>query len=226
MDKTNPILIAVISAGLASLVNCIFQLVNKLIDLKKSNRDNDKKQKALHQEKKEQVYIAALDRLLQIRRGFDYTSLDYQRYDKVREMFDAGNSAFVSVSPKLRLYASDRIFRMYQQLASWSEYALAPPHGPRLMENSKWAFDAKISLLAHLMQAELGYRNDREGCDSIQCPGCGTVHDIALKCPKCGMTFEELQFQVDEILRQEQEQQTDFEHADSSDGKDSDDTNG
>lgn len=217
MNETDPILIAVISAGLAALVNCVFQLINKFIDIRKSDKDNAEKKKSLYHEKKEQVYVAALDRLIQIRRGFDYTSADYMKSDKLREMFDAGNSAFVSVSPKLRLYASDRIFRVYQQLASWSIYAFAPPNGPRLFEESKWAFDTKITLLAHLMQEELGYRKDKEGCDSIQCPDCGTVHDIARKCPTCGMTFEELQIKADEVFRQAQEQRADFDNVNTAD---------
>ena len=217
MNETDPILIAVISAGLAALVNCAFQLINKYIDIRKSDKDNAEKQKSLYYEKKEQVYIAALDRLLQIRRGFDYTSADYMKFDKLREMFDAGNSAFVSVSPKLRLYASDRIFRVYQQLASWSIYAFAPPNGPRLFEESKWAFDTKITLLAHLMQAELGYRKYNDSFDTIQCPNCGMVHDIASKCPKCGMTFEELQAKADEVFHQMQEQQKSFDNADTED---------
>lgn len=136
------------------------------------------------------------------------------KWEKVRERLDTENSTFITISPKLRLYASDRIFREYQKLALWSKYSFAPLNGPRLFENSKWAFDAQITLLAHLMQAELGYRKEGDEQDTVQCPDCGTVHDIVLRCPNCGMTYEQLRVKADEVFRQLQEQQTDFDDTD------------
>lgn len=211
---TETVQVAIISAGLAALINCIFQIINKLVDLKKASIDKEEEEAKMYKEKKEQVYIAALDRLLQIRRGFDYTSDDYMKWEKVRERLDTENSTFITISPKLRLYASDRIFREYQKLALWSKYSFAPLNGPRLFENSKWAFDAQITLLAHLMQAELGYRKEGDEQDTVQCPDCGAVHDIVLRCPNCGMTYEQLRVKADEVFRQLQEQQTDFDDTD------------
>ena len=211
---TETVQVAIISAGLAALINCIFQIINRLVDLKKASIDKEEEEAKMYKEKKEQVYIAALDRLLQIRRGFDYTSDDYMKWEKVRERLDTENSTFITISPKLRLYASDRIFREYQKLALWSKYSFAPLNGPRLFENSKWAFDAQITLLAHLMQAELGYRKEGDEQDTVQCPDCGAVHDIVLRCPNCGMTYEQLRVKADEVFRQLQEQQTDFDDND------------
>lgn len=211
---TETVQVAIISAGLAALINCIFQIINRLVDLKKASIDKEEEEAKMYKEKKEQVYIAALDRLLQIRRGFDYTSDDYMKWEKVRERLDTENSTFITISPKLRLYASDRIFREYQKLALWSKYSFAPLNGPRLFENSKWAFDAQITLLAHLMQAELGYRKEGDEQDTVQCPDCGAVHDIVLRCPNCGMTYEQLRVKADEVFRQLQEQQTDFDDTD------------
>ena len=211
---TETVQVAIISAGLAALINCIFQIINRLVDLKKASIDKEEEEAKMYKEKKEQVYIAALDRLLQIRRGFDYTSDDYMKWEKVRERLDTENSTFITISPKLRLYASDRIFREYQKIALWSKYSFAPLNGPRLFENSKWAFDAQITLLAHLMQAELGYRKEGDEQDTVQCPDCGTVHDIVLRCPNCGMTYEQLRVKADEVFRQLQEQQTDFDDTD------------
>lgn len=211
---TETVQVAIISAGLAALINCIFQIINRLVDLKKASIDKEEEEAKIYKEKKEQVYIAALDRLLQIRRGFDYTSDDYMKWEKVRERLDTENSTFITISPKLRLYASDRIFREYQKLALWSKYSFAPLNGPRLFENSKWAFDAQITLLAHLMQAELGYRKEGDEQDTVQCPDCGAVHDIVLRCPNCGMTYEQLRVKADEVFRQLQEQQTDFDDTD------------
>ena len=211
---TETVQVAIISAGLAALINCIFQIINRLVDLKKASIDKEEEEAKMYKEKKEQVYIAALDRLLQIRRGFDYTSDDYMKWEKVRERLDTENSTFITISPKLRLYASDRIVREYQKLALWSKYSFAPLNGPRLFENSKWAFDAQITLLAHLMQAELGYRKEGDEQDTVQCPDCGAVHDIVLRCPNCGMTYEQLRVKADEVFRQLQEQQTDFDDTD------------
>ena len=211
---TETVQVAIISAGLAALINCIFQIINRLVDLKKASIDKEEEEAKMYKEKKEQVYIAALDRLLQIRRGFDYTSDDYMKWEKVRERLDTENSTFITISPKLRLYASDRIFREYQKLALWSKYSFAPLNGPRLFENSKWAFDAQITLLAHLMQAELGYRKEGDEQDTVQCPDCGAVHDIVLRCPNCGMTYEQLRVKAAEVFRQLQEQQTDFDDTD------------
>lgn len=211
---TETVQVAIISAGLAALINCIFQIINRLVDLKKASINKEEEEAKMYKEKKEQVYIAALDRLLQIRRGFDYTSDDYMKWEKVRERLDTENSTFITISPKLRLYASDRIFREYQKLALWSKYSFAPLNGPRLFENSKWAFDAQITLLAHLMQAELGYRKEGDEQDTVQCPDCGAVHDIVLRCPNCGMTYEQLRVKADEVFRQLQEQQTDFDDTD------------
>lgn len=211
---TETVQVAIISAGLAALINCIFQIINRLVDLKKASIDKEEEEAKMYKEKKEQVYIAALDRLLQIRRGFDYTFDDYMKWEKVRERLDTENSTFITISPKLRLYASDRIFREYQKLALWSKYSFAPLNGPRLFENSKWAFDAQITLLAHLMQAELGYRKEGDEQDTVQCPDCGAVHDIVLRCPNCGMTYEQLRVKADEVFRQLQEQQTDFDDTD------------
>ena len=64
----NPIVIAIISAGLSAFVTCTFQMINKFIDMKKEKRDKEEEKERIYSEKKEQVYIAVLDRLLQVRR--------------------------------------------------------------------------------------------------------------------------------------------------------------
>ena len=62
----NPIVIAIISAGLSAFVTCTFQMINKFIDMKKEKRDKEEEKERIYSEKKEQVYIAVLDRLLQV----------------------------------------------------------------------------------------------------------------------------------------------------------------
>ena len=48
-----------------------------------------------------------------------------------------------------------------------------------------------------------------EEVDSVNCPECYTKHDIVEKCPKCGMTFEELQEKAEQIYQQAQNPQKD-----------------
>lgn len=203
---TETIQVAIISASLSALVNCTFQIINKLIDLKKASTDKKEEEARLYKEKKEQVYIAALDRLLQIRRGFDYISDDPTRNKQLKKMIDNQNQIFIEISPKLRLYAPDNIFNQYQFLTSFKKFAYAPLHGPRLVEDSKRAYDTQITLLAHRMQEDLGYRKYSNAHDTIQCPDCGTIHDIVSNCPTCGMTYEQLQIWAHEILTQETSQ--------------------
>lgn len=194
--------IAIISAGLAALINCIFQIVNKLIDNAKERRDNSDRRKELYIEKKEQVYVAAIGRLLQIRRGFDCNREEAIRSNKIRDNIDKENIAFAEISPQLRLYASDKIFNKYQELASYSHFAYAPAEGPRLIENSKWAYDIQVTILARMMQEDLGYRKYNIEHDMIICPECGCEHDIISKCPNCGVTYKELQEKAQEIIKQ------------------------
>ncbi len=194
--------IAIISASLAALINCVFQIVNKLIDNEKERRDNSDKKKDLYIEKKERVYVAAIGRLLQIRRGFDCTSEEVIRSNKIRDNIEKENIAFAEISPQLRLYASDKIFNIYQELARYSRFAYAPIEGRRLFEESKGAYDMQVTILARMMQEDLGYRKYNNEHDMIICPVCRCEHDIISVCPKCGMTYKELQVKVQEIIKQ------------------------
>lgn len=199
------ILVAIISAGLATLINSIFQIINRALDTKKDNKGKEQEKESLYKEKKEEAYIAALDRLLQIRRGFDYTSDDVMRSEQLREMIQKQTQEFIIISPKLRLYASDNIFHQYESLMSFSQFAYASPYGPRLAEESKRLYDVQITQLAHLMQEDLGYREYNNGPDTIICPECGEKHDIVKACPSCGMTFDKLKIKAQEMLKQVQE---------------------
>ena len=55
---TETVQVAIISAGLAALINCIFQIINRLVDLKKASIDKEEEEAKMYKEKKEQVYIA------------------------------------------------------------------------------------------------------------------------------------------------------------------------
>lgn len=194
--------IALISAGLAAFVNCIFQLINRLLDSRDAEKERNNKKTDDFIEKKEAVYIAAIDRLLQIRRGFDYTREVIIHNKDLQEEIDKNNSTYVEIAPKLRLYATDKIFNRFMSLSRFAQYSYAPETGPRLFENSKEAFESSVVILSRLMQEDLGIRKINSGHDTIICPECAKEHDIVSKCPNCGMTFEQYQIKMQEVLSQ------------------------
>lgn len=196
------ILIAIISAGLATLVNCIFQLFNKLIDNRREDRKQFKAEKKEYIEKKETVYIATIDRLLQIRRGFDFTREMLFQDEKLQKIFESQNTSYEKISAQLRLYSTDKIFNEYMRLFQFSRFSFAPESGPRLIENSKWAYDMQIILLARQMQEDLGYRKYNSDLDLIVCPECGKEHDIVSTC-SCGLTFSQLKEKISTLLEQD-----------------------
>lgn len=118
----NPIVIAIISAGLSAFVTCTFQMINKFIDMKKEKRDKEEEKERIYSEKKEQVYIAVLDRLLQVRRGFDYSKEFVERNDEYKKWLDEQNQKYMEISPKLRLYASDTIFRLCKHFILYARF--------------------------------------------------------------------------------------------------------
>ena len=201
-DTTLAIIIALISAGLSALVNCVFQIVNKILDNRRENKIGKQNDEKEYISKKEKIYIAAIDRLLHIRRGFDYTR-EMVRLDKeLQEEIKKNNTSFCEIAPQLRLYSTDKIFNEYQRLAMFSEYAYAPENCRRLIENSKWAYNAQITLLARQMQEDLGYRKYNKTCDMITCPECGVDHDMISKCPNCGLKYEEMLNKIEKFIKQ------------------------
>ena len=114
MNET--LLIAIISAGLSALINCIFQIVNKIIDNNKERLQKNITELEVYKEKKEKVYIAAIGRLLEIRRGFDYTHEMVVSNNTIQQKIEKNNVAFAEISPQLRLYAPDSIFNEYYKL--------------------------------------------------------------------------------------------------------------
>ena len=200
MNET--LIVAIISAGLSALINCVFQLANKIIDNKKECQQNKLSELASYKEKKEKVYIAAIGRLLQIRRGFDYTHEMFVNSVTINESIKKSNDEFAEISPQLRLYAPRSVFNEYYELAKFSRFAYAPSNGPRLIENSKTAFEIRITILAQLMQEDLGYRKLNSEYEPFNCPKCKKEHDLFSKCPSCGMTFDELKIKLRESSNQ------------------------
>lgn len=197
-----------ISAGIGALIAGLFQLIDKIIDLrtsrKKDREERERKDSDDYIEKKERVYIAAIGRLLQMRRAFDYTRESLVRNDDLRQALERENQDYYEVAPQLRLYAPDDICNDYMRLlALFSDCAYAPQTGPRLSEQGKWAFNNQVTLLAHRMQEDLGIRKYQDAPTLIQCPVCGVEHDyVSKKCPKCGLPYEDLRGKAVEIIQQ------------------------
>ncbi len=185
------IIVALIGAGVGTLVACAFQLINRILDYKNEERIRKRDEKKSYEEKKEEVYIAAIERLQQVRHGFDVTQEDLSFNKKLADEIQERELAFAPLAAKLRLYASDEIFFEYYRLMSYARYAFAPRNGPRLLENSKEAFSQQVLILSRRMQADLGIRDYNEGNTEIKCPECETHHDAFEKCPKCGMSYTE-----------------------------------
>ena len=136
-------MIAIISAGLATFVNCLFQLVNKVLDNHKENKREQKTQLNEYILKKETIYISAIDRLLQIRRGFDYTRKDIINNKELQEEIKENNQNFFQIAAQLRLYSNDKIYNQYQRLSMFSIYAYAHENEPW---NNYHTFDLKQNL--------------------------------------------------------------------------------
>ena len=143
----NPIVIAIISAGLSAFVTCTFQMINKFIDMKKEKRDKEEEKERIYSEKKEQVYIAVLDRLLQVRRGFDYSKEFVERNDEYKKWLDEQNQKYMEISPKLRFAAGNTDRELCAGLEIISK---------------RWAY--KINKPA----SEEGKANEGEQCDEEQ----------------------------------------------------------
>ena len=127
------------------------------------------------------------DMLLQIRRGFDYTREMLFQNEKLQKIVESQSMSYVEISAQLRLYSTDKIFNEYMHLFQFSHFSYAPESGPHLFEDSKWAYDMQITLLARQMQEDLGYRKYNNEFDLIVCPECGRSHDIVSTCA-CGLT--------------------------------------
>ena len=191
---------AAVGAVFSALVNGVFQIVNKCIDDRRNRKNRAQQKEKQYFEIKEEVYLVALGRLLFIRSGFDYIGHPLSMPNRVKEEIQKEQAEYRSIAPKLRLYATDRIFNMFYSLALWGRYSYADSSRPRLIENSKWAYDAQITLLSRCMKDDLGYRKFDKNVDIIQCPECSREHDFFSAC-KCGMTFEKLQIKISESLR-------------------------
>ena len=192
------ILIALISSGIGALTTKIFGIVEKMIEKHYENKKEEKEKKNRYLEKKEEVYIAAIERLLDFKIIFGGESENL----KMMEWMNKRDEEFKKIAPKLRIYSSDKIFEDYFKLASFF-YGMNIKF--KLTEDSIRAYDIKITILAKKMQEDLGYREYDSDVITISCPKCKKKHDIFKKCPKCGIdykqTMEELNKQMQNVKK-------------------------
>lgn len=198
--STETIVLILSSAGTATLITCIFEVIKSLVKRHQEVKDRELKKQEIFLKNKEAAYLSALDRLIQIRKGLDYTRENIALSKELQENFRRQEEAFEHEASKIRLYSSDKIFDLYHMLSNYASYAYAPQNGPRLIENSKWVFDAQIIMLARYMQEDLGIRKfSTDNNQKIKCPRCGFEHDIFGKCPDCGMDRNELEKMIEDM---------------------------
>lgn len=191
------------SAGVSALVTGGFEIIKHFIEQREVKRDREYKRENDFIKNKEATYLAALDRLVQIRKAMEYTHENVQSDEGLKDEYLKNESEFRREAARIRLYSSDAIYSMYSTLASYSRFAYIPKDGKRLTENSKWAYDAQVIRLSRLMQEDLGIRNFSEKNNEIVvCPECGSKHDAFGQCPKCGMTRQQLEERIMETNKQ------------------------
>ena len=206
MNTEDLIIVVFGSASVSALITCTSNILIKLLEYRHKEKERKEAGVKTFFAKKQEVYAAALERLLLIRDLFDYTRDGYQSApDEILADVARSNQEFMKIRPLLRLYAKDSIFREYSELSMCSRFALAPSSGPRLMENGKWAFETRVNLLAQHMQEDLGIRGYQVSHDEVACPECHTVHDINKPCPNCGMSYEEFLHRLNHDLHIEYE---------------------
>lgn len=219
MDKE--ILLTALASGFLSAI--LVKLLDILQEWKKQKVDEKlrlkkKKEDAYDSyiQEKKNIYIEALKKLSELRAGFDVTYDFPYTNQELNKKIDELNRNASEVSAKIRLYASDDVFSVYWQLAHWSKYAYTHSSGQwRLSQESKEQFSIYTTLLARLMQKDLGFREYVEDPEIITCPKCGQKHDAYQKC-KCGLTWKETMTKIGEAMRQSWEENQEEKEADSS----------
>lgn len=197
MDTTT--INALISAGVGAGIVVLKDIIVKIIDCIKSKNISTQQLESEYRDKKEKVYIEAINFLSFIRMGFDYTTEDLNKSSELIRTYKEQVNRYNNVSASIKLYSTDKIIFEFEELKKYIKYSFVKPSGERLLEESKISFSNKILILSRLMQKDLGIR-ELSGSDNLEliCPNCGTKHDHVDKCPKCNLTVEEALAKVNE----------------------------
>ena len=207
-----PIIVSILSSGVLSAV------ITKLMDYTHENtvrRVEEKKNAKEKQERyrdeyiteKKDVYIQALKMLAEIRIGLDHTVKGPNMPASVRQRIQEVNRNATDLSAKMRLYASDDVYDLYWHLSRWSVFAYSNHNSSgTLVERCKNYYSTYTTMLARLMQADLGYRDYVSNPEMIKCPKCHRQHDAYQTC-RCGMTWNQTITQIQADLTKEMEQE-------------------
>lgn len=180
-----------LSAILVKLLDILQEWINQKADEKLRLKKKKEETLDTYIQEKKNVYIEALKKLAELRSGFDITYDFPYNNERINEKIDALNQNASELSAKIRLYASDDVFSVYWELAHWRKYAYTRSSGQwRLSQESKELFSINMTLLARLMQKDLGFREYVEEPEMIVCPECGIEHDPYKTC-KCGLTWKQ-----------------------------------
>lgn len=140
---------------------------------------------------KQEAYIEALKKFAIVRAAFDITNEQLRIDSDIRNLIKEVNNAAPTTSAKMRLYSSDEIYSLFWKLSKWTRFAFPCNYEQQhLMENGKDVFSKYTTVLARLMQNDLGYRDFIEKPDLIRCPKCGKEHDTYKAC-ECGLSWSE-----------------------------------
>lgn len=190
MDTTT--INVLISAGVGAGIVVLKEVIFKIIDCCNSKHKFKQQCETQYQEKKEKVYIEAINILSFIRMGFDYTQNDLLKSPALKEQYTNEVLRYNNVAALIKLYATDKIMFAFEELFQYKKFSFAALNSERLFEESKKEFFFKILILSRMMQKDIGIRK-LDGADNLElvCPNCKTKHDHIDKCPKCGKTYEE-----------------------------------
>ena len=190
-----------LSAILVKLLDILQERRNQKVEEKLRRIKKAEDEHNCYIEEKKYIYIEALKKLAALRSGFDITYDFPYNNEQINNMIKDINQNAQELSAKIRLFASDEVFDVYSQLASGRRYAFTHNEGPKISSFDKKRLEIYVTLLARLMQKDLGFREYLEEPEMIKCPDCGFFHDAYTTC-KCGMTWKETMVKVGEEMRQ------------------------
>ena len=85
--STETIVLILSSAGTATLITSIFEVIKSLVKRHQEVKDRELKKQEIFLKNKEAAYLSALDRLIQIRKGLDYTRENIALSKELQENF-------------------------------------------------------------------------------------------------------------------------------------------
>ena len=199
------VLVALTSGFFSAIIVKVLDIIQDFVNRKKEEKSRLKKKEEKAKERylseKKEVYLEALKKLSLIRLGFDIANDSSNENDKIMKMINEINDNSMELSAKVRLFSSDDIYNLYSDLSKWNRYAFINNGAQqKLTEKSREYYSVYVTILARLMQDDLGYRDYIANPEMIICPKCGDEHDAFKRC-KCGMTWQKTMNLIETEIR-------------------------